>query len=225
MENKDHLFKHLVFSNLPEKDIHQFIRAAITRKFIKTEYVTHRGDVWPYLFYIHSGEFEAIKESAQGRSFVIESFLPGEFFWGIALFEADRPNPVAIRAAVDSEILIWDKPLIASTIFSQPQFAWSLFSMLAKKMDRVSEILEGLVFLPLSGRLANLLLDQSRDTLNGYISRDLTLDDMAARIGTTREMVCKILYRFSDQGIIELERTQFKINDPKKLDLLAKSSK
>lgn len=225
MANRESLREHPVFSNLPEKDINQFIQAAIARKFRKAEYVTHRGDIWPYLFHIQTGKFEAIKESIQGRSFVVETFESGEFFWGIGLFEADEQNPVAIRAAEDSEILVWDKSLIERTIAEQPQFSWTLFSLLARKMGRVSEILEGLVFQPLAGRLANLLIEQSGATVEGYVSRDLTLDDMAARLGSTREMVCKLLYRFSDQGLIELERTQFKIISTKKITELANSFK
>ena len=214
-----------LFTNLPQTLIEDFYRAGITRKYPKGSFVTHRGDVWPYLFFIESGKFEALKESVQGRSFVVETFEPEEFFWGIGLFEAGKPNPVAIRAAEDGKIIIWDKALIENTVSAEPRFAWSLFSLLARKMGRVSEILEGLVFQPLAGRLANLLLEQSGSTVEGYVSRDLTLEDMAARIGTTREMVCKLLYRFSDQGLIELERTQFKIISTKKISDLANSFK
>jgi len=45
----------------------------------------------------------------------------------------------------------------------------------------------------------------------GYaaISRHLTLDEMAARIGSTREMVCRALYSFSDKKLIEVTRAEF----------------
>jgi CRP/FNR family transcriptional regulator len=213
------------FSKIPQPLLQKFFQAGRKRSYTESGFVTHRGDIWPYLLFILSGKLEAVKESEQGRSFVIDTFQAGEFFWGIALFEENKPNPVAIRAAKNSEILLWDKSQLDAAIESAPQFAWSLFSLLAQKMGRVSEIMESLAFLPLASRLANLLIDQSGETVEGYISRDLTLDDMGARIGTTREMVCKILYNFSDQEIIDIERTQFKINDYKKLEALAKSSK
>ena len=79
-------------------------------------------------------------------------------------------------------------------------------------MVRASEIVEELVFRPLSGRLANLLLEKFEGAVDQVVQRDLTLDDMAARIGSTREMVCKILYQFSDKGIIDIHRTEFKIH-------------
>jgi CRP-like cAMP-binding protein len=54
------------------------------------------------------------------------------------------------------------------------------------------------------------------------ISRDLTLDEMAAHVGTTREMVCRILHRFSNQGLIEITRTEFVFTDREGLDQLAR---
>ena len=98
-------------------------------------------------------------------------------------------------------------------IAADPQIAWGLFGLLAKKMARAGEIVEELAFRPIPSRLANLLLDQFEEAVDSYVSRDLTLDEMAARIGSTREMVCKILYQFSDKGIINIHRTEFKIND------------
>ena len=113
--------------------------------------------------------------------------------------------------------LLWHKDQIEKIISDDPQFAWGVFGLLAKKMGRAGEIVEELVFRPLPGRLANLLLNQYEDAVDVFVSRDLTLDEMAARIGSTREMVCKILYQFSDKGIIDIHRTEFKITDSTEL--------
>jgi hypothetical protein len=48
---------------------------------------------------------------------------------------------------------------------------------------------------------------------------------MAARIGSTKEMVCKILYQFSDDEIIDIQRTQLKINDRQRLYEVASKMK
>lgn len=219
------ILENPAFSQISADQLKQFSSSALSRSYQKNEFVTHRGDVWPYLIFIQSGIFEAIKESGQGRTFVVETFQDGEFFWGIALFSPNKENPVAIRASNGGKLLLWHREQIETMIANNPHFAWSIIWLMAEKMARVSKILDELAFLPLASRLANLLLDQSQDIRNGYISRDLTLDDMAARVGTTREMVCKLLYNFSDQGVIELERTQFKITDHDKLTSLAVSSK
>jgi len=45
----------------------------------------------------------------------------------------------------------------------------------------------------------------------------MTLDEMAARIGSTLEMVCRLLYRFSDEGLIKITRTEFTVVDTENL--------
>jgi len=89
--------------------------------------------------------------------------------------------------------------------------------LMAGRMSRVGEIVEELVFQPLPGRLASLLLGQFELAATDAIARDLTLDEMAARIGTTREMVCKLLYRFAGEGVIDVQRTELKIKDHDRL--------
>ena len=53
------------------------------------------------------------------------------------------------------------------------------------------------------------------------VARDMTLDDMAAVLGSTREMVCRLLYRFSDMGLVDITRTEFVFTDRAKLKRLA----
>jgi CRP-like cAMP-binding protein len=132
---------------------------------------------------------------------------------------------MAIQTAEDGEIYLWHKDKVAQIISADSQFAWGLFSLMAKRMARAGEIVEELVFLPLPGRLANLLLSLNEEANDDYITRDLTLDEMAARIGSTREMVCKLLYQFSDKGIIELHRTEFKITDQAEMQSIAERLK
>jgi CRP/FNR family transcriptional regulator len=81
------------------------------------------------------------------------------------------------------------------------------------RMMKASEIVEDLAFQPVMARLAGLVLDTFGSTENEYVARTLTLDDMAARIGSTREMVCRYLYNFAEKGAIEIKRTELKITD------------
>ena len=215
------LSQNPVFSSLSSQEFQSVQDMASARTYFKGEFVTHEADVWPYLLFVKSGQFQALKESASGRSFVIDNFESGEIFWGLALFEDGKPNPAAIQASTDGEILLWDKSSIAEMIGFNSQVAWGLFNLMAKKMSRVGEMVEELVFQPLTGRLAGLLVEQFDQAADDVISRDLTLDQMAARIGSTREMVCKILYQFSDDDIIEIQRTELKINDRARLDKIA----
>jgi CRP-like cAMP-binding protein len=87
-------------------------------------------------------------------------------------------------------------------------------------MQLASVILEDLAFHPVMSRLAGLLLEIFGDAEDEFMARDLTLDDMASHIGTTREMVCRHLYRFAEEGAIEIRRTELRITDRRFLEKL-----
>ena len=94
-----------------------------------------------------------------------------------------------------------------------------------QRVQMASEIVEKLAFHPVGGRLARLLVEFFGEHSQGPLTRSLTLDEMAARIGSTREVVSRFLHRFSNQGLIEITRTEFSITDRKGLEDLAQRVK
>jgi CRP-like cAMP-binding protein len=81
-------------------------------------------------------------------------------------------------------------------------------------------VITELAFQPVLGRLAGLLLSEFGQD-EEYNARTLTLDDMAAHIGSTREVVCRNLQRMVEQGLIDMTRTELKITDAGGLERIA----
>jgi CRP/FNR family transcriptional regulator len=201
--------------------------AAITqiRHFRSGEWIVHYGDIWPYLFLIKSGEVIAVKESSEGRSLILTAFLENELFWGLAFFIHDAPMPAALRASEDSEILIWSHEDLIPFLLQNGRFSWELSCLMIQRVQLASEIVEKLAFQPVAGRLARLLVEFSGTDSMEPIARSLTLEDMAARIGSTREVVCRFLHRFASEGLIDITRTEFLVKDLKRLENLARQGK
>ena len=189
------------------------VRAASLRSYIKGEKIILYGEVWSYLFMVKNGEIEATKESFEGRVLRVASFTEGELFWGLAFFHEGVAMPVTLGARKDSSIYLWARQDILPLLFREGKASWELSRLMAERMQRASEILEGLAFQPVAGRLAQLLLERFGLSGDSAISRHLTLDEMAAQIGSTREMVCRVLYDFSDKKLIEVTRTEFVLTD------------
>jgi CRP-like cAMP-binding protein len=93
------------------------------------------------------------------------------------------------------------------------EMSWKLCQIMIERMQLASEIVEDLAFQPVMGRLAGLILDEFGDAEDDFMTRELTLDEMAGRIGSTREMVCRHLYKFAENGVIQINRTELKIID------------
>jgi CRP-like cAMP-binding protein len=209
-----------VFAAFTDTDLEEAARLASGRSYLRGEKIILYGDVWSYLFMVKSGEIEAMKESGEGRSLRVASFGVGELFWGLAFFHENAAMPVTLGAREDSSICIWGREDILPFLLRNGKASWELSRLMAERMQRASEILEGLAFQPVAGRLARLLLENFETAGDAAISRHLTLDEMAARIGSTREMVCRALYGFSDKKLIEVTRTEFVLTDRAGLERL-----
>lgn len=214
MKNLPDLLKaNLIFNSMSQPDLKQVAQLASSRPYQKSEKVILYGDVWPYLFLVGEGQIDAMKESGEGRSLRVASFGAGEIFWGLAFFHKDAPMPVTLEVREDSLLYLWSRDSILPILLRNGGASWELSRLMAERMQRASDLVDGLAFHPVAGRLARLLLDNFETAGDSAISRNLTLDEMAARIGSTREMVCRALYNFSDKKLIEVTRTEFVLTD------------
>jgi len=218
---KSSLLDNQLFSRFSQVELGRLIDISIEKKYPKDQWITHYGSDWPYLFMVEQGQVTALKESPGGRSLVVITLVKGEVFWGVGFFKEGIGMPVALVANQETRLRLWSRDKLEPFMINNGQFTWDLTQLMAERMMRASRILEDLAFQPVAGRLAHLLLDQFEDQQGDTVSRDLTLDDMAARIGSTREMVCRHLYHFADQGAILINRTEFQIKDQDLLQILA----
>ena len=85
--------------------------------------------------------------------------------------------------------------------------------MLTSKMRQAREIIYGLAFQPVAGRLAALLLDRFSHPEDNAVERDLTLPDIASRVASSPEVVCRILHQFQEEGILEVTRATITLNN------------
>ncbi len=214
---EDDYFENLLFSSLSQAELNYLTSKAIQRKLKKGEYLVMQGDHWPYIFLVKDGAIVAEKGSLDGRTFIAATFKVGEVFWGLDFFIDNTMMPANLFVHEDSEIIQWSRVDLMPLIESNGLFSWEICKLVVSRIQYASEVLETLTFQPIAVRLARLLMSISASEQQLSIERNLTLDEMAARIGTTREMVCRLLYRFSDEGIISISRTEFNITDNEKL--------
>ena len=215
------LAKDPVFASLSKADLKELARQARPHDYAKGEWVVHNGDIWAYLMWVERGKINAIKESGEGRSLITTTILPGETFWGLAFFQEEMPMPVALVAEEDSVIRLWSREQFLPFLLSNGKMSWEFSRQMVWRMQQASEIVESLAFHPVPGRLANLLLDRYSGKGDTPVARDLTLDQMASHIGSTREMVCRALYKFADDGAIKINRTEFIISNESLLGAIA----
>ncbi len=218
------LEQNSLLAQVSAADRTELARRAIHRQYQKGEFIAHYQEVWPYLLLVEDGAIDLLRESEEGRSLIVATIQPNEIFWGLALFYEDAPSVVTLQAHDATGLWLWSRDTILPFLLENGKASWELCRLLVRRMERASEILGELAFQPVAGRVARLLLDHFKDADGNRLKRDLTLDEMAARAGTTREMVCRALYNFSDRGLIHITRTEFQLTDKNGLTQLAERS-
>lgn len=206
-----------LFQALSETELQKLIARGVLKSFAARSVVAYAGEPLDKFFIITSGKLAALKVSAEGRNLWISEFSSGEIFWGLAFFEHGISMPVTLESTIPSQVMFWDQETIRPLMETNGKFSWEMLRLMAKTMARASAIVEGLAFQPVAGRIASYLLEKyPTDDVN--FSRDFTLEEIAARAGTTREVVCRSLQRFASDGLIEITRTELRIRDRNKLE-------
>ena len=207
------LAHHPVFSKLGAEGLQTAVEIALSRHYGAGAFITYGGDVWPYLMIVASGCLEVIKGSEDGKQLVALTLDRGEAFWGLAFFSDGVRTPVSVRAREDSDAFMWRRDQMVPLLLSDPEAMWTLCQLMINRMNQASQIVENFAFKPMAKRLAGFLAEMFAESGETSLKRTLTLDDIAARVGSSREEVCRALYQFSNQNLIEITRTEFSLMD------------
>jgi CRP-like cAMP-binding protein len=134
------------------------IQQARRRTYSKDETITLYGNVWSYLFLVGEGKVEALKESSDGRSLHVTCFGKGELFWGLSFFHEDAPMPVTLQAREKSVLYLWTRILFCQSFSATDRSLGESAAFMEDRMRHASNLVEGLAFHLVAGRLARLCL-------------------------------------------------------------------
>ena len=178
-----------------------------------------QGDVWTNVFFIATGRLQSVINSLDGRSFVVFTWEAGNDFWCFFLFDGE-PMPSTMEAVQDSVIYIWEGEDVLRILFGNPDAIRALLrretQMIRKRRETISE----LAFQPVTGRLAKLLLERIPASEKST-ERDLTLDQIAAMVASSPEVVCRTLYQLQRGGLLRVTRASIDLQDRVALERLA----
>lgn len=219
----NHLAIIPLFRHFSDQDRRDLAKCANPKTLLREEFLAMQGQNWPYLFLVDTGVLKTHKVSPGGRSLGVLRLPAGALFCSPTLIDGG-PLPATFEADTDCSLFLWHSDQIRPYLEKNNLALWDLSSLLVKRMRQASEMVEDLAFQPVTSRVARLLLKQHQQSGDDHISRDLTLDEMAAMVGTTPVMVCKVLSQFADQGFLKVSRTEIEFINSQELKKLIDSA-
>jgi CRP/FNR family transcriptional regulator len=180
--------------------------------------VVLEGSVPQLLYVVRSGSVCIYTTSRQGKEQVLRTVHPGETFNDVPVLDSG-PSAVSVRALVVGTS-VWELQAtrVLKLVASNPPVALEVIQMLVRRLRRLVALVEDLSFRCVVERVARLILEEDAIT-NGRI--DLTQQEMAARVGTAREVVSRALRELERRGAITRERRYIlHIDAPRLRDIL-----
>lgn len=168
------------------------------------------------MYVVEAGIVRIIRLTRDGREHILTMPNPGDTFNDVAVLDGG-PNPAT--AVAHSDVALWriEREDLRRTAKQHPELAWALLEDLASRARYLVGLVEDLAMRSVRGRLARLLLEEAQASETDTVPRFLTQEEMAARLGTVREMVGRTLRSLAADGIIEFDRHRIVILDQERL--------
>jgi len=190
---------------LSQDELNEISSHGVVRNYPKQAVILNEGDSSDSLYIVLEGRVKAFVADAAGHEVVLSTMGPGEYFGEMALDR--RPRSASIMTLIPSRFLIVPGDEFREFLARHPAFALSLVEKLIYKVRSLTESVKSLAFMDVYGRVARLLLELAEDR-DGHlvIGERLTQQDIASRVGASREMVSRILKDLSICGVITQSR-------------------
>ena len=190
---------------LSQDELNEISSQGVVRNYPKQAVILNEGDSSDSLYIVLEGRVKAFVADAAGHEVVLSTMGPGEYFGEMALDR--RPRSASIMTLLPSRFLIVPGDQFREFLAQHPAFALSLVEKLIQKVRSLTESVKSLAFMDVYGRVARLLLELAEDRDGRLvIAERLTQQDIASRVGASREMVSRILKDLSLCGVITQSR-------------------
>lgn len=217
-----------LFQALNDETLQSVAARASRRSFKKDELLFIAGQKAQGLYVIVQGSVRAFRESADGREQVIHVETAGATIAEVPVFD-DGDYPSTVAAEEDTETLFLDKRDVKQLCMKHPEIPLAAVRLMAERLRRCAELVETLSLKDVGQRVARFLLSEARrhgqKTSRGTnLNLIQTHQQIAARVGTVREVISRSFSRLQQDGLIIVEDRKLTIPDEAKLAEFADQS-
>jgi CRP/FNR family transcriptional regulator len=203
---------------LDDTKLRSVAQEIIARRYHAGEIIFLEGDSGRGLHLMVEGVCKVYHLSTEGREHILHLLTPGEFCNEVSAVDGG-PNPANLAALEDSLVWVITKEAMDHLRQQYPELNDVIINNLAQHCRHLVKRIYTVSFLSVTGRLAAFLLREGHE--DSILDRHhWTQDEIAAHLGTVREMVVRSFRELEQAGFIAFDRHQIKILDKEGLQEL-----
>jgi CRP/FNR family cyclic AMP-dependent transcriptional regulator len=175
----------------------------VVRSYPKNAILINEGDVGDSLYIVLSGRVKVYASNRAGREIVIAFHGPGEYVGEMSL--DGSPRSASVLTLEPTTCAIVTRASFREFILAYPEFALHLIERLIQRVRLTTENVKSLALSDVYGRLVKLLLALAveRDG-NLVVPEKLTQQDIAERVGASRDMISRLLKDLVAGGYLDV---------------------
>ena len=175
------------------------------RHFPANAVLVHEDDVSDSLYIMLSGRAKVYGSSGSGREVVYNTLVAGEYFGEMSL--DGGPRSASVMTLEASAVVVVPGSQVRDFMANHPDFALHLVRKLIALVRHQTGTVKSLALDDVYGRIAKVLLSLSRDEGDvKVVDVKLTQQDIADRVGSSREMVSRIFTQLTQGGYVVVNR-------------------
>ncbi len=200
-----------IFDGLSQQELEALSASTVIRSYPKNTVIINENDHADSLYIIESGRVKVYCSDKNGKEFIMNTLTAEDYFGELALLDDDKRS-ASVRTMEKSSFCIIYKEDFNKVLEQHPNIARTLIRNLTRRVRKLTKDVKALALQDVYGRVTNVLttLSDQREDGSAIIPEKLTQQDIADRVGASREMVARILkdltigeyISFEDRNII-----------------------
>jgi CRP/FNR family transcriptional regulator, cyclic AMP receptor protein len=219
VEPKDKVLSGVeLLSGLDAAMLRRLSEACRWRRFLPHQQIIDKQNENRDIFFVIEGRVRVVNYSLGGRELTLDELPPGTFFGEMSAIDG-LPRSARVISVAHTLIAALDHKAFIQTLEAHADIALKLMVHLIATIRQSNARIMDLSTLAANNRIQAELLRRAKTTKQNRaeIKPIPVHGDIAARIGTARETVARVLNDLARQGIIERTRDSLVIHDVEKL--------
>ncbi len=193
------------FSEVAPATLVALAAKAAQRTYPKHAVIINEGDEAGPLFVILSGRVRVFLGDTSGKELTLSVQEHGSYFGELSLLD-DEPRSASVMTLEKTVCGVIAKPEFRKWVTEHPDVAHSLIKGLTRRVRILTESVRGLALCDVYGRLSRLLYELvDPGSVPPRLPDRPSHQELANRIGSSREMVSKIMKDLVNGGYVAIQ--------------------
>jgi CRP/FNR family transcriptional regulator, cyclic AMP receptor protein len=187
-----------------EQHIDALVALGVVRSYPKNMIIFQEGDASDQIFVLLEGKLKVFLADSDGKEIVVDMLSPRQYFGEMALDGESRS--ASVMTIVVSKLAVIQRDDFKAFLAQNSEAAFALIVTLIRRARNLTRTIGNLALLDVYGRVARLLIDSATEESGQLVvTEKMSQQEIAQRIGSSREMVSRIVGDLKEGGYITID--------------------